>query len=136
MCYDYFLSDGVTSTRDIVAHFPPHFKGIVFDVTRVSSAEFNYQTLERCKNGYIMSGKYQGSVVSFETVPVVVFVNFYPDKGKLSEDRWDIHNIDLADNNVSTQKIQETFPFEKRKVISIIDEETEVQTPQSADATS
>jgi len=83
-----------------------------------------------------MSGKYQGSVVSFETVPVVVFANFYPDKGKLSEDRWDIHNIDLADNNVSTQKIQETFPFEKRKVISIIDEETEVQTPQSADATS
>ncbi|RXG57823.1 hypothetical protein Avbf_11747 [Armadillidium vulgare] len=78
-----------------------------------------------------MSGKYQGSVVSFETVPVVVFANFYPDK-----DRWDIHNIDLADNNVSTQKIQETFPFEKRNVISIIDEGAKVQTPQSADATS
>lgn len=91
--YSYDLFDGVTSARDIcflISLFP---KGFVIDVTRKSRDHFSYSTLEMLKNGFIMTGKYQGIRKHFVPVPVIVFANFEPDTSALSADRWCLHYL-------------------------------------------
>lgn len=66
-------------------------KIVVFDFQRCQEDQINYGNIEAVKNGHLVSTKYQCNVKSFQTPHVVVFSNFYPDRSKLSEDRWDIH---------------------------------------------
>lgn len=125
-CYDYVLFDGVTSTKDISWMLPDTFSGIVFDVTRTDYNHFSYQSLEACKNGFLMSGKYSGITRMFTPVPVIVFSNFPPDVTRLSADRWDIRcwNFVTEDGKKGSKKaplwpyktVQETsFQEAKRK---------------------
>ncbi len=93
-CYQFDLFDGVTSARDICLMISDAPRGFVIDVTRSDAAHFSYQTLEMLKNGYVMTGKYQGIKRLFKPVPVIVFSNFEPDVSKLSADRWCLHHID------------------------------------------
>lgn len=89
--YQFQIFDGTLSTRDICMLLQDDLKGIVMDVARASETTLNYTTIESLKNGYVVSGKYNGTVVTFAPVPVIVMANFYPDLTKLSEDRFDIH---------------------------------------------
>lgn len=90
-------------------------RGIVFDVTRSDSKMFSYNTLERCKDGRVQTGKYQGYIKEFEIVPVIVFANFEPDTSQLSEDRWHIKRIDKnALQTISeeeTTKLHQEYPI-------------------------
>lgn len=133
-CYDYELIDGVTKTADVAHLLGTTFRGIVFDVTRSSAQYFNYSTLEACKNGFIMSGKYRGIKRIFKPVPVAVFANFHPDKSQLSADRWDILNIQngIFKKKDSVHKAQETYPFcppERLHFPQEEDDEKENQSP-------
>lgn len=67
---------------------------VIFDWPRSNEETFPYAVIEAFKNGYFLSTKYESSPIMFDTPHVVVFSNFYPDKSKLSVDRWDIHIID------------------------------------------
>lgn len=89
----YELFDGVTAAKDIVYLLSNTVRGIVFDVTRDDANHFSYNTLEACKNGFVMTGKYSGKRRVFKPVPVLVLANFHPDESKLTSDRWDIINL-------------------------------------------
>lgn len=67
---------------------------VIFDWPRSQEEAFPYAVVETFKNGYFLSTKYESTPVFFKPPHVVVFANFYPDKSKLSADRWDIHTID------------------------------------------
>lgn len=67
---------------------------VFFDWPRSNAEAFPYAVAECFKNGYFLSTKYESVPVFFEVPHVIVFANFYPDKSKLSLDRWDIHVID------------------------------------------
>ncbi|AYM54668.1 Rep-C [Ecklonia radiata-associated virus 3] len=95
-CYNYELFDGITSSRDITLMLSDSFSGVCIDVTRDDNKLFSYSTLEKLKNGFIMTGKYQGYKRLFAVKPVIVFANFEPDTTKLSSDRWCVHSLDYV----------------------------------------
>ncbi len=66
---------------------------IIFDVPRVNEGHVSYQAMEGIKNGIFYSGKYEGSMVIFNSPHVIVFANLPPDQSKLSSDRWKITNL-------------------------------------------
>lgn len=111
-CYGFELFDGITKACDIAHLLPATPRGIVFDVTRADSNHFSYQTLEMCKNGFVMSGKYYGIKRVFSPPPVIVFANFEPERSRLTSDRWEIHSLD--DSIQWEEKIftaSEHFPY-------------------------
>jgi len=67
--------------------------GLIFDFTRDKETYISYSAIEACKNGLINSPKYKGGFKSFESPNIIVFSNFYPDKKKLSEDRWEVTQL-------------------------------------------
>lgn len=67
---------------------------IFFDVARSAMDRFPYEVLEKFKDGAIFKSKYESRVLFMNTPHVVVFANMPPDETKLSEDRWDIRNVD------------------------------------------
>ncbi len=50
----------------------------------------NYAALEEIKNGCMFSPKFKSGCVLFNSPHIIVFANFYPDKEKMSKDRWKI----------------------------------------------
>lgn len=112
-CYGYDLFDGITACKDIAWMLSGKIRGIAFDVTRSDSGHFSYQSLESCKNGFVMSGKYQGIRRIFEPVPVIVFANFEPDRSRLSEDRWEVVDCDEIEeeDKIPKEKAWERFPY-------------------------
>lgn len=68
-------------------------KIILLDVPRTSLGYINYDAIEQLKNGFMYSGKYEGGQVFIKTPHVIAFANEEPDMDSLSEDRWDIIEI-------------------------------------------
>lgn len=66
---------------------------VILDVPRHNKDYLNYGVIEQLKDGCIYSGKYEGGECIIDNVHVVIFSNHYPDTEKMSEDRWDIHDI-------------------------------------------
>ena len=95
--YNYFISDGSLDARDLSFVLPEEFKGILFDLCRNMKGRFNYDSLESVKNGFLISGKYEGKIRRFNSVPTAVMANFPPDLSKLSRDRWQV--ITLGEDN-------------------------------------
>lgn len=110
--YNYELFDGVTAAKDIAFLLSDRFSGIVFDVTRDNAQHFSYNTLEMCKNGFVMSGKYNGIKRMFRVVPVIVFANFEPDRSKLSADRWSVCVLDGWKKTPNKFSPEALWPFE------------------------
>lgn len=52
-----------------------------------------YQGLEEIKDGIFFSGKYESSMVLYDSPHVMVFANWPPDESRLSADRWKIVEI-------------------------------------------
>ena len=63
---------------------------VVFDLTRSTQEFVNYDVIECFKDGLAFSGKYESELKAFEPCKVLVLSNWYPEKSKLSEDRWNI----------------------------------------------
>ena len=88
--YNFQQLDGVISSRDLCYILKKQVNGFCFDLTRANVNNFDYNTLEAVKNGYLMSGKYAGKTKRFKVKPVVVFANCHPVSSALSKDRWTI----------------------------------------------
>lgn len=65
-------------------------KLIVIDVPRTSKKFLSYQGIEEIKNACFFSGKYEGDMVVGNCPTLIVFANFRPKRGKMSNDRWKI----------------------------------------------
>ena len=91
--YKFLLLDGTISSRDLPGIYSPASPGVCIDVCRSSRFNFDYAILESLKNGYLVTGKYEGKQMRFNPAKIIVFANFPPDKSNLSHDRWDIHQL-------------------------------------------
>lgn len=71
----------------------------IYDIERSLESFISYGSIEKIKNGFYMSGKYEGKTVDRNPPHVIIFANFPPDKTKMSLDRWHIVPIggSLAD---------------------------------------
>lgn len=72
---------------------------VVFDWPRDVVDRVPYGLVEMFKNGRIFVGKYESRTRIFKRPKVLVLTNFHPEIGKLSADRWDIHELLHSDAN-------------------------------------
>ncbi len=70
---------------------------VIIDIPRASKNNISYAAIEAIKNGFISSGKYEGGQYSFRVPHVYVFANEPPEKHMMSNDRWNIININKDD---------------------------------------
>lgn len=82
------------SFSDLAFSIPSCPKIVIFDFPRTIEGRVNYSAIEAVKNGLIFSGKYESKTKIFNPPHIIVFSNFPPDRGSMSEDRWDIINLD------------------------------------------
>ena len=111
--YNFQQLNGTINTRDLGYMIDEDVAGFVVDVPRDGIENFDYVALECIKNGNIISGKYGGRTIKFPPKPVVVFSNNYPNRQKLSADRWVIKVINAADvrtEDIPTNDPKITFP--------------------------
>lgn len=66
---------------------------VVFDLPRDQVEHVPYALIEKFKNGFAFSGKYQSRLRVFPPARVLVLANFEPDRSKLSADRWDVRHV-------------------------------------------
>lgn len=69
-------------------------KCIIWDLPRQMGNRIHYITVEAAKNGMICNTKFETGVLLFNCPHIFVFSNFPPDTHKLSEDRWNIIEIE------------------------------------------
>jgi len=69
----------------------------VLDVSRGAHGDFAYEALEAIKNGIISSGKYRGRTANLKTPKVLVMSNSLPNFEQLSQDRWELINLNNED---------------------------------------
>lgn len=81
---------------------------IVYDIPRTSQGYVNYGALEEIKNGIFSSSKYESKMVIMPTPHVYCFANFEPNLETMSEDRWNVIDLDCA---VSPQEKPQSGPL-------------------------
>lgn len=60
----------------------------ILDLSRTCENFVSYDSIEKLKNGFWFSGKYESKMVMIPPPVVIIFANFQPDREKLSSDRW------------------------------------------------
>lgn len=68
-------------------------KIVVWNIVRSTEQFVSYEAIEAVKDGFFLSGKYEGGECIMNPPHVVIFANFEPDIYKLSNDRWDIKGL-------------------------------------------
>lgn len=66
---------------------------VLVDIPRSSFDFINYGAIEKCKDGFMYSGKYEGGQCIFPSPHVLIFANEKPNKEQMSYDRWKIIKI-------------------------------------------
>lgn len=69
---------------------------ILIDLVRSQEGFVSYEGIESLKNGVFFSGKYESSMVVYNSPHIIVFANFAPELDKLSKDRWCVRRLDDA----------------------------------------
>ena len=131
ICYGFTLLDGTITSRDLGSLLPYDVEGVVMDVCRASAKNVCYDALENVKNGYVVSGKYCGSIKRFSSPRCVIFSNTAPDRSMLSLDRWHVVTIgegplqDLSKASVVSPAAQ--YPFVQPPTLPTLDEEFDLR---------
>lgn len=81
------------ATKDIAFLIPDRPTIIIMNITRTTEERVNYSALEACKDGLIVSTKYESKYKIFNSPHVLVFANFEPNTESMSKDRWSIVKI-------------------------------------------
>lgn len=76
-------------------------KIVVFDLPRNNGNKISYDAIEAIKNGLICNTKFETGYKRFNPPHVIIFSNRHPDISQLSEDRWNIVNIDKSKTNIN-----------------------------------
>jgi len=69
-------------------------KIIIIDIPRSNIDYISWGGIEKIKDGLFYSGKYEGGMVVMNCPHVICLANSEPDRNKLSEDRWNIKEIE------------------------------------------
>lgn len=77
----------------MLAKYPNKRVLILVDCPRSQQDYINYGAIEHIKNGLVFSGKYEGAQLVFNCPHVFCFANEPPNKGLMSEDRWNVVRI-------------------------------------------
>lgn len=85
------MFNAILTVKNTTKKFP---KIIIIDIPRCSENFVSYAAIEKIKDGLFYSGKYEGGMVIMNRPHVICMANFEPDKLMLSEDRWNIVEID------------------------------------------
>ena len=80
---------------------------VLIDYARDDEKNVNYGILEKLKNGFLVSPKYETRLKMFKSPVICCFANFPPEVQKLSMDRWKIYRINF--NNQLESKNVEDF---------------------------
>lgn len=72
-----------------------HPRVILINIPR-SVERISYTGIEEIKDMCFFSGKYEGGMINGPSPHVVVFSNQEPDYGEMSEDRWEIKNLNIS----------------------------------------
>jgi len=68
---------------------------IVINLPRCFDLEYlSYTGVEECKDMFFYSGKYEGGMIDGNNPHLFVFSNELPSFSKMSEDRWQVYDID------------------------------------------
>lgn len=76
----------------------------ILDLSRTMENFVSYDSIEKLKNGFWFSGKYESKMILIPPPIVIIFANFEPDVTKLSYDRW---NIIKAEKDLENESIKE-----------------------------
>lgn len=68
----------------------------ILDFSRTTEHYVSYDALEKLKNGFWFSGKYESKMICIPEPVVIVFANFEPNYAALSEDRWNVECVDTV----------------------------------------
>lgn len=68
-------------------------KIVMINIPRASLDYVSYAGIEEIKDMFFFSGKYEGGMVCGPEPHVIIFANEPPQDGKMSEDRWVVHDI-------------------------------------------
>lgn len=72
---------------------------VIWDIPRsVDDQYISYEALEKAKNMFFYSGKYEGGMVAGNPPHLIVFSNQPPTLSEMSRDRWVVKNIDDTQN--------------------------------------
>lgn len=82
---------GWREMNENVLQIPP----CLVDVPRSEFSHINYAAIEQLKNGFLYSGKYEGGKVFGLSPHVFVFANSEPRYSQMSEDRWNVINLNV-----------------------------------------
>lgn len=91
-------------------------KGWILDLPRSaeSSKKRIYEYLEPIKDGMVTTTKYMGKTSIFRTPHLVVFANWPPWVTSLSEDRWEIYEIQM-DGGMVESSISELKEIQEKE---------------------
>ena len=99
---------GADIKNSVIAHLEKNKLDIlIVNVPRCNEGHVSFAAIEEIKDGLIYSGKYEGGFANIEHPHVIVMCNFYPETSKLSEDRWNIINVD--DKNATIEEDYENI---------------------------
>lgn len=95
----HMVAKNVTDSKGNV--YTMKLRAVFFDLARATEKTMmedrgdgiSYAALEKIKSGMITSGKYDSTTVQIRKPHVVVLSNWPPDRSRLSEDRWEVYEI-------------------------------------------
>ncbi len=82
---------GIVNYKNDQGYLP---KIVLINVPRSNIDYLSFCGLEEIKDMFFFSGKYEGGMVCGPSPHVYVFANSEPDYSKMSEDRWNVRQID------------------------------------------
>lgn len=84
-----------TKSADIITLAENYYSTYLIDIPRCIGEFCPFNAIEQLKNGFVTDCKLKKSARVINCAPphIFVFSNFYPDKSKLSADRWKILEI-------------------------------------------
>lgn len=84
---------------------------VAFNLTRQTNGRVNYEAMEQLKDGLMFSGKYESQTKVFDAPAMVVMSNFEPDYSSMSQDRWQIGNLNEGILTVTKKIPQENLAY-------------------------
>ncbi len=81
---------------------------LIYDLPRAQIERINYAAIEKVKDGFFASGKYESTECTYESPHVIIFANTPPDTSQMSQDRWTIKDI-TNDANTLIQNTNNAF---------------------------
>lgn len=86
---------GADIKNGVISHIEKHkeLDVAIFHFTRTVEDYISYEAIESVKDGIFFSGKYESSMVMFNSPHIICLANFEPDRTKMSMDRWVVSEI-------------------------------------------